>query len=218
MHGRFFLVFLVLGGAYAWQHEKDIKRWWRQQAAASGMAAPVTASSSGIKLYTANGCGPCEAAVDLLQAAGVQVAVLNIDEDEAAKAEFEDVGGSLPLILDGGRQTQGFDQEFLTQWYVERSRNRAQLDRVGAYRAGEARLPILYGTAWCGYCAAERKYFADKGIAYRDLDIEHDAEAKRQYDALGLSGVPVTVYEDMIWSGFSAASLDAKRQWVGDVR
>lgn len=218
MYGRIFLVLLVLGVVYGWQHKPGVTRWWHRQVAASGIAPQAVTSSSAIKVYTANGCSPCEAAVDLLQDAGLQVSVLDVNEDEAAKAELEDAGGGLPLIIDGGRQMQGFDPDFLAQWYVERPRNKVRLEQMGVYRAGEARLPILYGTDWCGYCAAARQYFTDHGMTYRDLDIEHDAEAKRQYDTLGLSGVPVMVYEDMIWNGFSAAGLDAKRQWVGDVR
>lgn len=211
--GRVVLVLALLGGLYVWQNQHELKRWWHVQ---SG-AAPVV--SAGISIYTARGCGPCEQAIRLLQGAGQSVVVRNVDTDADARAEFENAGGgAMPLIVDGVREMRGFNPELLTAWYVERVRTAQRLEQAGVYRAGEARLPVLYGTAWCPYCAQARKYFDSNGIAFRDLDIEHDAEAKRQYDALGLSGVPVMVYEDMIWSGFSARSMDERRKWVGNGR
>lgn len=209
--GRVVLVLILLGGLYAWQNQYQLKRWWRLQSGA------VPAASAGISVYTARGCGPCEEAIRLLQGAGQSVNVRNVDEDAAARAEFDGAGGgAMPLIVDGAREMRGFNPELLSAWYVERSRNAQRLDQAGVYRAGEARLPVLYGTVWCPYCAQARKYFDENGMAFRDLDIERDAEAKRQYDALGLSGVPVIVYEDMIWNGFSERSMDERRQWVSD--
>lgn len=217
MSGRGFLIFLALIAVYSVQHQTDIKRWWRQHSPAFS-TAQLAAPGTGVKVYTANGCGSCTDAIALLKEAGVVVNVLNIDTDDSAKADVENISGGLPVIIDGEHRTSGFDPELLQGWYVERPSNSVRLHQMGVYRAGEVRLPILYGTTWCGYCKAARQYFSDHGLAYRDLDIEHDAEAKRQYDALGLSGVPVMVYEDMIWNGFSAEAMDAKRQWVGDVR
>lgn len=213
MYGRLVVILLFLGGAFAWQHQSEMRRWWRQHGAATPAASPM-ADAGVIKVYTVSGCGPCEDTVALLQQAGRTVHVRHVDTDDAARAEFEDAGGGLPLIVDGHRQLNGFNPDFLTSWYVDRPRNRVMLEQAGIYRSGEAHVPILYGTDWCGYCAAARRYFADNGIAYRDLDIEHDAEARRQYDAIGLSGVPVMVYEDMIWNGFSAESMDARREWA----
>lgn len=212
MYGRFFLIVLVLGSIYGWQHKQEVRRWWRVQ---SG-AVPATASA-GVSVYTANGCDPCEDAIRLLQSAGQAVTVLNVDEEPAAKAQFEDAGGGMmPLVVDGMREMRGFNPDLLNAWYVERPRNAQRLEQVSVYRAGEAHIPVLFGTSWCPYCAQARQYFSDHGMTFRDLDIERDAEAKRQYDALGLSGIPVMVYEDMIWSGFSARSMDDRRKWVGN--
>lgn len=212
MYGRMLMVVLALGVMFAWQHQLEIKRWWRaQMAPAVTGAAPA---STGVLVYTVAGCDSCESAAQLIEKSGVAVTRRLVDQDAEAQAEFESVGGGLPLIIDGQRQFSGYSEEFLAGWYLERPRNRALFTQAGIYREGEARLPILYGTTWCGYCAAARRYFADNGIAYRDLDIEHDAEAKRQYDVIGLQGVPVIVYEDMVWNGFDAGTMDAKRKWV----
>lgn len=211
MSGRVFLVLLVLGSVYAWQNQHELRRWWQQY---NGEAA-----ATGIRVYTARGCGPCQQAIDLLQGAGHPVAVRNVDEDESARAEFERAGrGAMPLILDGHREMRGFNAQLLSDWYVERAQTARFLDQLGVYGAGEPRVPVLYGTDWCPYCAKARQYFAANGIIYRDLDIERDGEARRQHEALGYKGVPVIVYADMVWSGFSAESMNERRKWVGDVR
>ncbi len=210
--GRVVLILVVLGALYVWQNQHELRYWWNMQ---SGTAQV----SSAITVYSARGCDPCEQALALLQGTGRPVQVRHIDEDDIARAEFADAGGgAMPLIVDGTRQMRGFNPELLSGWYLERERTAARLDRAGVYRAGDARLPVLFGTSWCPYCAQARKYFEAHGIAFRDLDIEHDAEARRQYNALGLSGIPVMVYEDMIWSGFSAQGMDEKRKWVGNGR
>lgn len=208
MYGRFFLLLLVMGGAWGWQHKVEVKRWWRSHAG-EAVAAP------GVQVYTAAGCDICERAAVLIESAGMAVTRRAVDSDESARAEFEDEGGSLPLIVDGNRRMNGYSEELLRSWYLERPRNRERLDRAGVYLTGGERLPVIYGTDWCGVCAEARKYFHDNGIAFRDLDIERDGEARRQYDMLGLPGVPVVVYEDMIWNGFSAQLMDVRRAWVG---
>lgn len=208
MYGRLFLLLLALGGAWGWQHKVEVKRWWRSHAG-------EPAAAPGVQVYTAAGCDICERAAVLIESAGVEVTRRPVDSDESARAEFEDDGGNLPLIVDGNRRMNVYSEELLRSWYLDRPRNRERLARAGVYRAGEERLPVIYGTDWCGVCAHARKYFHDNGIAFRDLDIERDGEARRQYDMLGLPGVPVVVYEDMIWNGFSAQLMDVRRAWVG---
>lgn len=38
--------------------------------------------------------------------------------------------------------------------------------------AGEAPQVVMYSTSWCGGCRAAKRYFAEKGIAYEEIDIE----------------------------------------------
>lgn len=39
---------------------------------------------------------------------------------------------------------------------------------------GEAQSPavVLYTTSWCGWCRRTRQLFADKGVAFTDIDVE----------------------------------------------
>lgn len=61
----------------------------------------------------------------------------------------------------------------------------------------------LYGTSWCGYCKAMRRFLDDKGIAYREFDIETSAQGKAEYDRLGGQGVPVLLVNETVIHGYN---------------
>lgn len=67
---------------------------------------------------------------------------------------------------------------------------------------------IMYSTSWCGYCKKARKYFVAKGIPFVEYDIEKNASAKRDYDALCGRGVPVIVSGKKRMNGFSEKGFD----------
>lgn len=67
---------------------------------------------------------------------------------------------------------------------------------------------ILYGTTWCGYCKKARAYFRAHDIAFTDLDVESDASAKAQFQAMGGRGVPVILVGDTRINGFSAGAFE----------
>ncbi|WP_263145125.1 glutaredoxin family protein [Pseudomonas sp. RIT-PI-AD] len=66
---------------------------------------------------------------------------------------------------------------------------------------------ILYGTAWCGYCAKTRAFLAERGIPYLDLDIEASAEARRGYEALGGNGVPLVDVKGTLVRGYNPDAI-----------
>lgn len=39
---------------------------------------------------------------------------------------------------------------------------------------------VMYSTGWCPYCARARALFERKGIAFREIDIETDAELRAE--------------------------------------
>ncbi|BCX70342.1 glutaredoxin family protein [Pseudomonas izuensis] len=49
---------------------------------------------------------------------------------------------------------------------------------------------VLYSTEWCGYCKLSRRFLDQKGITYKEFDIEKDTEARKAYEALGGGGIP----------------------------
>ena len=66
---------------------------------------------------------------------------------------------------------------------------------------------VMYATQWCGVCKRARRYFNDNGIAFTEYDIDQDADARKRYDALGASGVPVILVGDRMMNGFSPAGF-----------
>jgi mycoredoxin len=68
---------------------------------------------------------------------------------------------------------------------------------------------VMYGTAWCGYCAKTRRYFADHGIRYTEHDIEASDDGRRGFEALGGGGIPVVVIDGTVVRGFNADAMDA---------
>jgi glutaredoxin len=67
----------------------------------------------------------------------------------------------------------------------------------------------LYTTSWCGYCKRARAYLAQKGVDYRDIDIEAPGGAAAFAQAGGRGGVPLLVADGHRVRGFSVAGYDA---------
>ena len=66
----------------------------------------------------------------------------------------------------------------------------------------------MYSTSWCGYCKKARRYFKQQGIAFTEYDIEKNKRARRAYDKLGGSGVPVILVGSAKMTGFSESRFD----------
>ncbi len=65
----------------------------------------------------------------------------------------------------------------------------------------------MYSTSWCRYCKKARAFFEANKIAYDDYDIEKSITAKRKFDALGGTGVPVILMGDKRMNGFNEVSF-----------
>lgn len=61
----------------------------------------------------------------------------------------------------------------------------------------------MYATSWCGHCRRAREYFASRGIAYTEVDVEASPEGNRRFKELGGKGVPLIVAGDKVMRGFS---------------
>ena len=80
---------------------------------------------------------------------------------------------------------------------------RKELDRYSAEKV------VMFGATWCGYCAANRKIFAERGVQYVELDIDRDPAALAfMQKTLGSPGVPTTVLGTRLIPGFSASELE----------
>lgn len=70
----------------------------------------------------------------------------------------------------------------------------------------------IYSTSWCGYCKMAMKYLGDKGIAFKDKNVEEDADAyKELMDKIkgNFQGVPVIDIDGQIVLGFDRPKIDA---------
>lgn len=68
---------------------------------------------------------------------------------------------------------------------------------------------VLYATEWCGYCAKTREILVERGVPYREYDVEKSAEGKVQFEQLKGRGVPVLVVGDEVIHGFNKGAIDS---------
>lgn len=56
----------------------------------------------------------------------------------------------------------------------------------------------MYSTTWCGYCRRLKLQLNEAGIAYQEVDIEHDPEAASFVEKAngGNRTVPTMLYPD----------------------
>lgn len=80
---------------------------------------------------------------------------------------------------------------------------------LGAKSAAAGGAVTMYSTGWCGHCKNARRYFASKGIAYRDIDVENSPEARREFKRLGGSGVPLILVGSKAMSGWDPEGFAA---------
>lgn len=61
---------------------------------------------------------------------------------------------------------------------------------------------VLYATDWCGYCKQARAFLEKHNVRFTEVDIEKSPEGKRDYDRIGLRGVPILVIDGQPLKGF----------------
>lgn len=66
---------------------------------------------------------------------------------------------------------------------------------------------VMYSTNWCGYCEKARNYFRKNNITYIEYDIEKDSRARRQYERMNGTGVPVILVGKERMNGFSVSGF-----------
>jgi len=74
-------------------------------------------------------------------------------------------------------------------------------------------LITMYTTGWCGDCRAAKRALEAAGLAFREVDVEHDEAALARLIALndGRRSVPTLELGDVAasLSGFTPTKLDA---------
>jgi glutaredoxin-like YruB-family protein len=68
---------------------------------------------------------------------------------------------------------------------------------------------IVFSTPTCTYCNAAKRYFREKGVAFKDVDVSRDPFAARDMvRRSGQSGVPVIDIGGKIVVGFDRPKID----------
>lgn len=80
-------------------------------------------------------------------------------------------------------------------------------DRIDRFFDGEPAVTgsgdvVLYATSWCGYCRKTRELFKERGVSYKEYDIEKSEEGMKRYEALGGNGVPVIDVRGTVIHGY----------------
>ncbi|MCG6862400.1 MAG: glutaredoxin family protein [Chromatiaceae bacterium] len=70
---------------------------------------------------------------------------------------------------------------------------------------GKSRKVVMYSAPWCGVCKQAKRFFKAEGIRYRDLDIEQSGAARREWERMNATGVPVILVGNKRMNGFSEA-------------
>ncbi len=68
---------------------------------------------------------------------------------------------------------------------------------------------IVFSTPTCSFCNMAKKYFREKGIRFKDVDVSRDqAAARDMVRRSGQSGVPVIDIGGRIIVGFDRPKID----------
>jgi glutaredoxin len=89
--------------------------------------------------------------------------------------------------------------------YIEQLRKSSDMHATGTPSGGI----VLFSAAWCGYCKKAKAYLAQKGISYREVDVETKDGMLAYAQAGGKSGIPLLLANGQKVLGFSPAAYDA---------
>jgi glutaredoxin len=78
----------------------------------------------------------------------------------------------------------------------------------GYATTGETGALTMYSATWCGPCRRAKAHLAEKGIAYRDVDIDDSESNKAEFKSYGGGGVPLFIAGKKRMRGFNPEGLD----------
>ncbi|MBV7566701.1 glutaredoxin family protein [Pseudomonas sp. PDM27] len=89
---------------------------------------------------------------------------------------------------------------------IERVFNPSQVVPAQTQAQAQANV-VLYATEWCGYCKLTRRFLDQKGIPYKEFDIEKNAVARKDYEALGGGGIPIIDVNGTLIRGYDPDAI-----------
>ena len=78
---------------------------------------------------------------------------------------------------------------------------------VDTSRPGSAAI-TMFSTSWCPHCKRAKAYFAQKGVSYREVDIEASDSGRREFEEYGGKGVPLIIVGERRMRGFDPGAMD----------
>jgi glutaredoxin len=73
----------------------------------------------------------------------------------------------------------------------------------------------MLSTTWCNVCKKAKAWLSARGIAYTELDVEHDEDGKKLYQELNGKGVPIILVGKQRMNGFGEARMQQMLQAAG---
>ncbi len=67
---------------------------------------------------------------------------------------------------------------------------------------------VMYATQSCGYCKKARQYFADRGVTWREVDIESSEATQKEWRDKGGMGTPLIFIGSTRIDGYVQSKLD----------
>ena len=69
--------------------------------------------------------------------------------------------------------------------------------------------PVIFSTSTCSWCRRAKRYFREKGVSFKEINIERDPAAARDLvRKTGQSGVPVIKIGNAWIVGFDEERID----------
>lgn len=160
-----------------------------------------------IRVFVGRDCGrPCTNQTEMLTARRLNFELIDISSPRG-----QELGIQYPLTMIGDKKVLNSDD--LVSTLIETYGQEVLSDeekRVisGHFDASGKPKVVMYGTAWCGACKAQRKYFADNSMEFEDIDVEKSADGRVAFDTLQGGGYPLTYVGYRRFSGFKAYTIN----------
>lgn len=74
---------------------------------------------------------------------------------------------------------------------------------------------VVYSAEWCGFCKKTKSFLRERGVAFKERDVEKDSGAEAELQAkarkagVRVSGVPVTDFNGELIMGFDQPRLES---------
>ena len=177
-----------------------------------------------VVLVTGPDCGDaCARLSAALKERGVPYEELSLDSEDGQRAASKYGVKGYPTTVVGKQRVQGDDVPALAAALAEAfgkdgltRRERIAMD--GHFDEQGKPKVVLYGTAWCGYCAKQRALFADRQIDFDDVNVEASESGQLAYSALQGNGYPLTYVGYRRFDGYREADILAAIEELSKTR